>query len=72
MIFNIKHDDQQGVIMRVLNAVSRRGLEFWYIHADNGKICLHTNSDQKQAEQLMRDWNATVGVHEVTQVRDGR
>lgn len=62
MIFNIRHDDQQGVIMRVLNEVSRRGLTFFYIHADNGRICVHCDSNEQQRDQLLRAWQSTVGV----------
>lgn len=65
MKFILHYEEKQGVLMRILSAVSRRALTFNYVQADNGVLTLRTNCNLIQAAQLQRDWLATVGVTSV-------
>jgi acetolactate synthase small subunit len=68
-VFHIRYRNQQGALMRILNAVSRRGLDLTTVHAE------HTGQDhsatilldvtQKQLGQLYREWYSIVDVIEV-------
>ncbi len=64
--FHIHYRNTQGTLMRILTAVSRRGLEMTYVHsAPNGHthradLLLEVNA--KQIGQLCRDWHAIVDV----------
>jgi acetolactate synthase regulatory subunit len=67
--FHICYRNTQGTLMRILTAVSRRGIEIPYIHAGRSShgyradLLLEVNS--KQIGQLCRDWHAIVDVTEV-------
>jgi len=67
--FHIHYRNTQGTLMRVLTAVSRRGLEIRYVHASPGghghraDLLLEVNA--KQIGQLCRDWHAIVDVTDV-------
>lgn len=67
--FHIHYRNTQGTLMRILTAVSRRALEFPYLHsAASGQVhrvdlLLEVNS--KQIGQLCRDWHAIVDVTDV-------
>ena len=67
--FHIHYRNTQGTLMRILTAVSRRGLEIHYVHAgpaDQGHradLLLEVNA--KQIGQLCRDWHAIVDVTDV-------
>ena len=71
-VFHIRYRNTQGTLMRILNAVSRRGLDLPYVqaealeHAHNVTLLLDVNP--KQTGQLCRDWHAIV---DVTDVRAG-
>jgi acetolactate synthase regulatory subunit len=66
---HIHYRNTQGTLMRILTAVSRRGLEIHYVHASpadpghRADLLLEVNS--KQIGQLCRDWHAIVDVTDV-------
>ena len=67
--FHIHYRNTQGTLMRILTAVSRRGLEMFYVqacadgHGQRASLLLDVNS--KQIGQLCRDWYAIVDVMDV-------
>ena len=67
--FHIHYRNTQGTLMRILTAVSRRGLEMPYVvatasgHARRADLLLDVNA--KQIGQLCRDWHAIVDVIDV-------
>jgi len=68
-VFHVRYRNTQGTLMRILNAVSRRGLEMPYLTAhadgDSHKAVLLLEVNQKQIGQLCRDWYAIVDVTDV-------
>jgi acetolactate synthase small subunit len=70
--FQIRYRNTQGTLMRILNAVSRRGLDMPSVHADaaeNGhEIMLVLEVNPKQIGQLYREWYA---IADVIKVRSG-
>ncbi|HXW90639.1 MAG TPA: hypothetical protein VEK33_08835 [Terriglobales bacterium] len=71
-VFGIRYHNTQGTLMRILNAVSRRGIDMPYVQATPAEHC-HTvtlllDVTPKQMGQLRRDWHAIV---DVTAVRVG-
>ena len=68
--FQIRYRNTQGTLMRILNAVSRRGLDMPSVHADaagNGhEITLVLEVNPKQIGQLYREWYAIADVIEVS------
>jgi acetolactate synthase small subunit len=67
--FHIRYRNTQGTLMRLLNAVSRRGIDIAYVRAaqddDTHKATLLLEVNPKQIGQLGRDWAAVVDVIEV-------
>ncbi len=67
--FHIHYRNTQGTFMRILTAVSRRGIEMPYVlasasgHAHRADLLLDVNA--KQIGQLCRDWHAIVDVIDV-------
>ncbi len=67
--FHIHYRNMQGTLMRILTAVSRRGIEVPYVHASpaghshRADLLLEVNA--KQIGQLCRDWHAIVDVTDV-------
>ena len=67
--FHIHYRNTQGTLMRILTAVSRRGLEIHHLQASPSEsghradILLDVNP--KQIGQLSRDWHAIVDVTDV-------
>jgi len=67
--FQIHYRNTQGTLMRILTAVSRRGLEVPYVRAESegrdhrADLLLEVNA--KQIGQLCRDWHAIVDVTDV-------
>lgn len=67
--FHIHYRNTQGTLMRILTAVSRRGLEVPYVcaasagHVHRADLLLEVNP--KQIGQLCRDWHAIVDVTDV-------
>src|SRR5438093_8068528 len=64
--FHIHYRNTQGTLMRILTAVSRRGLEIPYMHAAASgyvhRVDLLLEVNPKQIGQLCRDWHAIVDV----------
>ena len=67
--FHIHYRNTQGTLMRILTAVSRRGLSIEYLQASaygashRAELLLEVN--EKQIGQLCRDWHAIVDVTDV-------
>lgn len=65
-VFHIRYRNSQGTLMRILNAVSRRGLDLASVHAEyDGQqhaVSMLVEATQKQQGQLFREWNAIVDV----------
>jgi acetolactate synthase small subunit len=68
-LFHIRYRNAQGTLMRILNAVSRRGLDLTSVHAEyagqNYVVTLLLEVTPKQIGQLYREWYAIVDVIEV-------
>ena len=69
-VFHIRYRNSQGALMRILNAVSRRGLDLPSVHAEYaGRDHLATmllEVSHKQVGQLFREWHSIVDVIDVT------
>lgn len=67
--FHIQYRNTQGTLMRILTAVSRRGLEMPYVFAtasgQSHRADLLLDVNTKQIGQLCRDWHAIVDVIDV-------
>lgn len=70
--FQIRYRNTQGTLMRILNAVSRRGLDMPSVHADTlgdeHQATLVLDVNPKQVGQLFREWYA---ITDVIHVRSG-
>ena len=68
-LFHIRYRNAQGALMRILNAVSRRGLDLTSVHAEyaghDHAVTLLLEVTHKQIGQLYREWYAIVDVIEV-------
>jgi len=68
-VFHILYRNTQGTLMRILTAVSRRGIEMPYVQAEpvdqRHKVTLLLDVNPKQIGQLSRDWHAVVDVIDV-------
>jgi len=68
-VFHIRYRNAQGTLMRILNAVSRRGLDLTSVHAEyagqDHAVTLLLEVTHKQTGQLYREWYAIVDVIEV-------
>lgn len=68
-VFHIRYRNTQGTLMRILGAVSRRGLDLPYVQAEPEeqahKVTLLLDVNPKQVGQLYRDWRAVVDVMDV-------
>jgi acetolactate synthase small subunit len=68
-VFYIRYRNAQGALMRILNAVSRRGLDLTSVHAEatgpDHAVTLLLEVTHKQIGQLCREWYAIVDVVEV-------
>jgi acetolactate synthase small subunit len=68
-VFHIRYRNEQGALMRILNAVSRRGLDLTSVHAEyagrDHAVTLLLEVSHKQTGQLFREWHAIVDVIEV-------
>jgi len=72
--FHVYYRNTQGTLMRILNAISRRGLDLPYVQAEPvqtervapaHRVSLLLNLNPKQIGQLSRDWHAIADVVEV-------
>jgi acetolactate synthase small subunit len=68
-VFGIRYRNTQGTFMRILTAVSRRGIDMPYVQATPAEhshtVTLLLEVGPKQLGQLRRDWHAIVDVMEV-------
>src|ERR1700680_688537 len=68
-VFHIRYRNAQGALMRILNAVSRRGLDLTSVHAEyagqDHAVTLLLEVTHRQIGQLYREWHAIVDVTEV-------
>jgi acetolactate synthase small subunit len=68
-VFHIRYRNAQGALMRILNAVSRRGLDLTSVHAEyagqDHAVTLLLEASHKQIGQLYREWHAIVDVVDV-------
>src|SRR5271168_298762 len=68
-VFHIRYRNAQGTLMRILNAVSRRGLDLTTVHAEGAgqdyAVTLLLEVNPKQIGQLYREWYAIGDVIEV-------
>ena len=68
-IFHIRYRNAQGALMRILNAVSRRGLDLPSVHAEaagaDHAVTLLIEVTHKQIGQLCREWYGIVDVIDV-------
>jgi acetolactate synthase small subunit len=68
-VFHIRYRNAQGTLMRILNAISRRGLDFTSVHAEAAgqdyAVTMLLEVNQKQVGQLYREWYGIVDVIEV-------
>jgi acetolactate synthase regulatory subunit len=68
-VFHIRYRNEQGALMRILNAVSRRGLDLASVHAEYAAqdyaVTLQLEVSPKQTGQLLREWYAIVDVMDV-------
>jgi len=68
-VFGVRYRNTQGTLMRILNAVSRRGIDLPYVQATPAEhshtVTLLLEVSPKQIGQLRRDWLAIVDVAEV-------
>ena len=68
-VFHIRYRNAQGALMRILNAVSRRGLDLTSVHAEyagqDHAVTLLLEVTHKQTGQLYREWYAIVDVIDV-------
>jgi acetolactate synthase small subunit len=68
-IFHIRYRNAQGALMRILNAVSRRGLDLTSVHAEatgqEHSVTMLLEVTHKQIGQLFREWYGIVDVIDV-------
>jgi acetolactate synthase small subunit len=68
-IFHISYRNAQGALMRILNAISKRGIDLPSVYAEaagqDHAVTLTLEVSQKQIGQLSREWYAIVDVIEV-------
>jgi len=68
-VFHIRYRNTQGTLMRILNAISRRGLDLTSVHAEAAgqdyTVTMLLEVSQKQIGQLYREWYGIVDVIEV-------
>ncbi len=68
-IFHIRYRNAQGALMRILNAISRRGLDLTSVHAEaagqDHAVTVLLDVTHKQIGQLRREWYSIVDVVDV-------
>jgi acetolactate synthase small subunit len=68
-MFHIRYRNAQGALMRILNAISRRGLDLTSVHAEaRGQeyvVTVLLEVTHKQIGQLCREWSSIVEVVDV-------
>jgi acetolactate synthase small subunit len=75
-LFHIRYRNAQGALMRILNAVSRRGIDLNSVHAEEADhdhaVTLLLEANHKQSGQLFREWYSIVDVIHVNSSPDWR
>jgi len=65
-VFHIRYRNTQGTLMRILNAVSRRGLDMPSVQAGpagrDHQVTVTLEVNAKQVGQLYREWYAIADV----------
>ncbi len=65
-LFHIRYRNSQGTLMRILTAVSRRGLDLTSVHAEYAgqehAVTMLLHVSQKQIGQLYREWHSIADV----------
>jgi len=65
-LFHVRYRNAQGALMRILNAVSRRGLDLTSVHAEydgqQHSVTILLDVNHKQTGQLFREWYSIVDV----------
>jgi len=73
-LFHIRYRNSQGALMRILNAVSRRGINLDSVHAEAAEhdyaVTLLLEVNHKQSGQLFREWYSIVDVIHVNSAPD--
>ncbi len=68
-IFHIRYRNAQGALMRILNAISRRGLDLTSVHAEaagqDHAVTVLLDVTHKQIGQLCREWYSIIDVVDV-------
>lgn len=68
-VFHIRYRNSQGALMRILNAISRRGLDLTSVHAEAAGtrhgVTVSLEVTHKQIGQLCREWYSIVDVIDV-------
>jgi len=68
-VFHIRYRNAQGALMRILNAVSRRGLDLTSVHAEyaghDHAVTMLLAVNPRQSGQLFREWHSIVDVIDV-------
>jgi acetolactate synthase small subunit len=68
-VFHIRYRNAQGALMRILNAISRRGIDLTSVHAEAAghdyTVTVQLDVTHKQIGQLCREWYGVVDVIEV-------
>ena len=62
MRFVLSYENRQGVLMRVLGEVVRRGIVFKRVQASSAIIKLTIDCTPVQALQLLRAWRGIIDV----------
>jgi hypothetical protein len=62
MTYEIAFKPRQGVLMRILTEVTRRGIDIISVHADGGLLTIKILVTEKQEGQLLRAWRSTIDV----------
>jgi hypothetical protein len=64
MTYQILFNPRQGVLMRILHEVTRRGIDIIYVKAEGYEVIIKIMVTEKQEKQLLRAWRATIDVLE--------
>jgi len=75
MDYLISYRNEQGVLSRIMGALTQRGIEIQTIFGTScfdpqtGHMChVQFAATEKQEQQLKRAWNAIIGVTEVKKI----
>lgn len=69
MTYEITFKPRQGVLMRILTEVTRRGIDIIQVHADGYVCTINLLATEKQEGQLLRAWRSTIDVESAVLVQ---